>query len=168
MPNGNSIETLNPLTGTFTSPVPLASEPTRMALSDDGQILYVLSTGANEIVRFNMLTQQRGFSFPVTSVARDLATSVQFSVQTVARIRLQSRLEHSKLWTSTPRPRRPLRVLRSPCPAQPIARCSSTLRRWWQVTLFRLKAIPWCLADSEQSILRLWLRLCLTQHRSSW
>jgi trimeric autotransporter adhesin len=67
MASGNSIEALAPDTGTFTTPVPIGSEPTNMALSDDGHMLYVLATGSSRIVRCNMLTQRPESDFAVPS-----------------------------------------------------------------------------------------------------
>lgn len=82
-PTGNSVEALDPNTGTFTAPVSIGSEPTRMALSDDGQMMYVLLTGSNQIMQYNMLTQQPQFGFAVTPpYASTLGTSVSFAVQT--------------------------------------------------------------------------------------
>jgi hypothetical protein len=82
MASGNSIEALTPETGTFTTPIPIGSEPTRMALSDDGQILYVLATGSSRIVRYNMLTQQPESDFELpASFGSNSATSVEFAVQ---------------------------------------------------------------------------------------
>ena len=79
MPLGNSVEALTPATGTFTTPVPVGSEPTRMALSDDGQILYVLDTGSSTIVRLNLATQQIEGSI-VASIA-GLYGNIYFAVQ---------------------------------------------------------------------------------------
>ena len=82
MASGNSIEALTPETGTFTTPVPIGSEPTNMALADDGQMLYVLATGSSRIVRYNMLTQQSESDFAVpASFGSDSATAVNFAVQ---------------------------------------------------------------------------------------
>lgn len=58
MPSGNLIETVVPKTGMVSTPVYLGSEPTRLALSDDGQVMYVLLMGLNQVVRYNMQTQQ--------------------------------------------------------------------------------------------------------------
>ena len=65
MPSGNSIEAITPDTGALATPVFVGSEPTRMTLSDDGQILYVLATGSSRIVRYNMLAQQPGATFDI-------------------------------------------------------------------------------------------------------
>ncbi len=72
-PNGNSLEMIDPETGAADTPMDIGSEPSRMALSDDGQVLYILLNGSNQLQRFNMLTQQPEFS--LTPAAG------QFSVQ---------------------------------------------------------------------------------------
>ena len=73
IPQGNSVETLTPSTGVFSTPVYVGSEPTLMALSDDGQILYVLATGSSQIVRYNTLTQQPMFGFGINNSAINFA-----------------------------------------------------------------------------------------------
>jgi hypothetical protein len=63
--NANSIVALTPETATLGSSVPIGSGPSGLALSPDGQILYVALTGSNSVARFNMLTQQPDFTVPV-------------------------------------------------------------------------------------------------------
>ncbi|MCU1249045.1 MAG: hypothetical protein JWQ49_2074, partial [Edaphobacter sp.] len=48
------------------TPVYIGSQPTKMAISDDGNIMYVLLGGANSFVRFNLMTQQSEFSVTPT------------------------------------------------------------------------------------------------------
>ena len=79
--SGNSIEALTPETGTFTTPVPVGSEPTRMALSDDGQILYILASGSNRIIRYNMLTQQPESDLLVSPTFGSNQTAAELAVQ---------------------------------------------------------------------------------------
>ena len=50
--NGNSIEVVNPATGTVINTVFAGAEPRTLALSDDAQFLYVALTGANTVQRF--------------------------------------------------------------------------------------------------------------------
>jgi hypothetical protein len=59
---GNSIAPITPETGTVGTPVYVGSQPTKMAISDDGNILYALLGGANSIARFNLQTQQTQFT----------------------------------------------------------------------------------------------------------
>ena len=75
MPQGNSVETLVPSTGVFSTPVYVGSEPTRMALSDDGQVVYVLATGSGQIVQYNLATQQPQSSFVLNN------SNINFAVQ---------------------------------------------------------------------------------------
>jgi uncharacterized repeat protein (TIGR01451 family) len=63
--NENSIVALTPETATLGSLVPIGSGPSGLALSLDGQILYVALTGSNSVARFNMLTQQPDFTVPI-------------------------------------------------------------------------------------------------------
>jgi DNA-binding beta-propeller fold protein YncE len=63
--NANSIVALTPETATLGSLVPIGSGPSGLALSPDGQILYVALTGSNSVARFNMLTQQPDFTVPI-------------------------------------------------------------------------------------------------------
>jgi trimeric autotransporter adhesin len=59
---GNSVAAITPATATIGTPVFVGSQPTKMAISDDGNIMYVLLGGANSFVRFNLMTQQSEFS----------------------------------------------------------------------------------------------------------
>ncbi|MGA8531233.1 MAG: transcription factor, partial [Acidobacteriaceae bacterium] len=76
---GNSLVTVDPGTGTLGSPISVGSQPDKMALTDDGNFLYVNLDGANSVGRFNMSTQHLDFSFPVgtgsffTPALRDIA-----------------------------------------------------------------------------------------------
>jgi sugar lactone lactonase YvrE len=65
-PAGNSLVTLDPATGTLGSPIPLGSQPDKMALSDDGQALYVNQDGSTSVGRFNMLTRTLDFNVAVS------------------------------------------------------------------------------------------------------
>ena len=63
---GNSIAAITPAAATIGTPVYVGSQPTKMAISDDGNIMYVLLGGANSFVRFNLMTQQSEFSVTPT------------------------------------------------------------------------------------------------------
>jgi hypothetical protein len=60
---GNSIVAITPDTGSIGTPVAIGSQPTKMALSDDGQVLYAILAGSASVARYNMLTQQAEYSF---------------------------------------------------------------------------------------------------------
>ena len=66
---GNSLVTIDPTTGVIGTPIPVASQPDKMALSDDGQILYVNQDGSDSVGRFNMLSKTLEFSFPTIANA---------------------------------------------------------------------------------------------------
>lgn len=82
-PTGNSVEFITPETATIGSTINVGSEPTRLALSDDSQYLYVLLTGSSRIQRVNLVTQQKEVSFLVGDQSGSYsAASVDFGVQT--------------------------------------------------------------------------------------
>src|SRR6185437_5080372 len=62
---GNSIVAIDPATATVGAPVPIGSQPTQMALTSDGQVLYTILTGSQSIGVFNMLTQSAEFTYAV-------------------------------------------------------------------------------------------------------
>ena len=62
---GNSITSIDPTNGAIGTPVFVGSEPNRLALSDDGQSMYVNLDGAFAIRRFDASTQTPGPQFSV-------------------------------------------------------------------------------------------------------
>jgi uncharacterized repeat protein (TIGR01451 family) len=62
---GNSIVAITPDTATVGTPVSIGSQPTNLALTSDGQILYTVLMGSESVARFNMLTQQPDYTFAV-------------------------------------------------------------------------------------------------------
>lgn len=60
---GNSIVTIDPLTGAIGKAVTVGSQPTFMALSDDGQALYALLHGSNGAALYRPLSHSLAFSF---------------------------------------------------------------------------------------------------------
>lgn len=62
---GNSIVSITPTTSTISTPVPIGSQPTNMALTSDGQILYTVLIGNQSVARYNMLTQSADFTYQV-------------------------------------------------------------------------------------------------------
>ena len=64
---GNSIVSIDPLTGKLGTPVFIGSEPTRMGISDDGQYLYVVLSGANAVRRMNLTNLTAGTQFTTVS-----------------------------------------------------------------------------------------------------
>jgi len=64
---GNSIVSIDPLTGTLSAPVFIGSEPTRLAVSDDGQYLYVVLSGSNAVRRMALATLTPGTQFSTVS-----------------------------------------------------------------------------------------------------
>ena len=62
---GNSIAPITPETGTVGAAMNIGSQPTNLALTSDGNILYTILAGSQSVARFNMLTQQADFTWPV-------------------------------------------------------------------------------------------------------
>lgn len=55
---GNSVVTVNPVTGVVGTPVPVGSQPTAMAETGDGNYLYIALNGSNSLVQYDLLHQQ--------------------------------------------------------------------------------------------------------------
>lgn len=72
---GNSIAAITPDTGAIGTPVSIGSQPNKMALSDDGQVLYTILTGSSSIARFNMLTQQAAYTYTPASSTYSASTN---------------------------------------------------------------------------------------------
>jgi uncharacterized repeat protein (TIGR01451 family) len=60
---GNSIVSIDPLTGILGSPIPIGSEPTRLSLSDDGKYLYAVLSGSKAVRRLDLTTLTPGTQF---------------------------------------------------------------------------------------------------------
>ncbi|HKG58451.1 MAG TPA: Calx-beta domain-containing protein, partial [Pyrinomonadaceae bacterium] len=65
--NGNSITKITPATGEVGPSVFIGSEPTRMAISSDGQTIWTHLNGANSARRFDVLTGTAGLQFNTSS-----------------------------------------------------------------------------------------------------
>ena len=64
---GNSVTPVDPAEATVGTPVFVGSEPKRLALSDDGQYLYVGLDGAGAVRRFDLATSTAGLQFSLGS-----------------------------------------------------------------------------------------------------
>src|SRR5688572_1159479 len=62
---GNSIAPVNPYAASIGTPVFVGSEPSKLALANDGQTLYTYLAGAFSVGRYNMATQTPAGSFLV-------------------------------------------------------------------------------------------------------
>ena len=63
--NGNSVLPIEPATGIIGLPIPVGSEPTQLALSDDGQYLYVGLAGTGAVQRINLVEQRPDRHIPL-------------------------------------------------------------------------------------------------------
>jgi len=62
---GNSVAELDPVMGSISNQTFVGSEPTQLALVDDGQTLYVGLDGAGSIRSYNILSHTAGDQFPL-------------------------------------------------------------------------------------------------------
>jgi trimeric autotransporter adhesin len=62
---GNSLVVLDPVSGKLGTPVSVGSQPSSMAISDDGAVMYIAQTGAGSVGRFDIGSGTLQFSFPV-------------------------------------------------------------------------------------------------------
>jgi len=65
--NGNSIGVINPVTKTLENTVFVGSEPSVLAISDNGQYIYSGFTGTSTVRRFEVATQTAGLQFSLGS-----------------------------------------------------------------------------------------------------
>lgn len=72
---GNSLVSIDPLTGSLGSPLQIGSEPNRVAESSDGRYLYIGLDGSKSLTRVDLTTQTQGPVYPVSFAARDLAVA---------------------------------------------------------------------------------------------
>jgi hypothetical protein len=63
--NPNTIIPINPATGAMMTPIPVASNPQKLAVSDDGSELYVASTGVLQRINLHTLAVEATFNLPV-------------------------------------------------------------------------------------------------------
>ena len=69
---GNSIVPIDPVTGALESPIFVGSEPGKIAISDDGQALYVVLDGATSVRRVNLPARSADLQFG-TGYVEDIA-----------------------------------------------------------------------------------------------
>lgn len=65
----NTIAIIDPMTGTTISSVPTGTDPGKLALSDDGQFLYVGLDGQGNVARFTAATMTLGQTFSLGTVS---------------------------------------------------------------------------------------------------
>jgi DNA-binding beta-propeller fold protein YncE len=70
---GNSVVTIDPATGAITGSVFVGSDPGVVAISDDGQVLYVALGGSQSIRRVSLSPLAAGLEFPLDFPASDLS-----------------------------------------------------------------------------------------------
>lgn len=75
-PNGNSIGVINPQTYSLENTIFMGSEPSVLAISDDGQYVYSGFNGASIVRRFDIASQTAGLQF---SLGADISTGALFA-----------------------------------------------------------------------------------------
>ena len=65
-PYGNSIVSMDPATGALGTPIPVGSEPNKLALTSDGRYLWVGLDGASGVRKIDLTTNQAGLQFALT------------------------------------------------------------------------------------------------------
>ncbi|HEY0430961.1 MAG TPA: Calx-beta domain-containing protein, partial [Pyrinomonadaceae bacterium] len=70
---GNRLALVDPVSGTIASSVPIGSEPNKLAVSDNGQFIYVGLDGDNAVRRFDVATQTAGPQFSTVAGPRDIS-----------------------------------------------------------------------------------------------
>jgi hypothetical protein len=83
-PTGNSITKITPATGEIGPSTFVGSEPNKMAISSDGQTVWVHLNGANAARRFDVMSQTAGLQFTTRSVPPTDIEVVPGSPQSVA------------------------------------------------------------------------------------
>jgi len=73
---GNSIVSIDPVTGTVGTPIPIGSEPTVMTETSDGNYLWVGLSGANSVAQFDLLHQSLKSTVPLSLTQQGSTTSV--------------------------------------------------------------------------------------------
>ena len=64
-PYGNSIVSLDPVTGALGQPIPVGSEPDRLALTADGKYLWVALDGASAVRKVDLTAGAALYQFPI-------------------------------------------------------------------------------------------------------
>ena len=65
-PYGNSVVSMDPATGALGTPIPVGSEPNKMALTSDGKYLWVGLDGASGVRRVDLTTNTAGLQFALS------------------------------------------------------------------------------------------------------
>jgi hypothetical protein len=73
---GNSVVSIDPVTGAAGTPVAVGSQPTVMAETTDGDYLYVGLKGADSLAKFNLLNQSLTATIPLTMPQNGTPTSI--------------------------------------------------------------------------------------------
>jgi streptogramin lyase len=78
---GNSLAPIDPMTGQVSTPVFVGSTPSKMAVSDNHQYLYVGLDGTSAVRRFDLQSQTAGLQFPLGSSPNGPLSVLDMEVQ---------------------------------------------------------------------------------------
>jgi hypothetical protein len=73
---GNSVVSIDPVTGTVGTPVPVGSQPTVMTETTDGNYLFIGLSGANSLAQFDLLHQSLKATIPLSATQNGNTTSL--------------------------------------------------------------------------------------------
>ena len=73
-PYGNSIVSVDPVTGALGMPIPVGSEPNRMAITSDGRYIWVALDGAAAVQRVDLNTNTVGTPFAIGASGNSVET----------------------------------------------------------------------------------------------
>lgn len=78
-PYGNSIVSVDPVTGNLGTPIPVGSEPNRLAITSDGKYLWVALDGASAVRKVDLTAGTALYEFPI-----DVPGASQYTVASLA------------------------------------------------------------------------------------
>jgi len=74
LPYGNSVVSVDPVTGAFGTPIPVGSEPDKLAITADGKYLWVSLDGAAAVRKVDLTAGTAGLQFPIGGAGNSVNT----------------------------------------------------------------------------------------------
>jgi trimeric autotransporter adhesin len=75
-PYGNTVVSVDPLTGALGTPIPVGSEPNRMAITSDGRYLWVALDGASAVRKVDLTAGTAGLQFSTGGSSDDTVAAL--------------------------------------------------------------------------------------------
>ncbi|HEY6804938.1 MAG TPA: Calx-beta domain-containing protein [Pyrinomonadaceae bacterium] len=79
--NGNKLVPINPTTGALGTGVFVGSEPNKLAITDNGQVIYVALNGSGSVRRFDVPSQTAGQQIPLGTISNSPLLARAIAVQ---------------------------------------------------------------------------------------